>query len=198
MAYVPLKIAPTTPPSVQDFLTQKLDRHFLRPVHALLLAPTPPAGEFHGTIANVLLEVVSGISELTRTRGRSGEKFRWLLVQHYPWADEQVTGADVMTCADLIYSSFRNQFVNALGVDGDGNRLTLAGEGFASEEALTAFEESRVRLFGLARTVELTGGGAILRIRELYWGVRRMIESCTGDVAAMAAAEAYLPRTRYW
>ena len=198
MAYVPLKTAPTTPPAVQDFLTQKLDRHFLRPVHALLLAPAPPVGEFHGTIANVLLDVVSGVSELTRTRGRSGDKFRWLLALHYPWADEQVTGVDVTTCVDLIYSSFRNPFAQALGVDGDGNRLMLAGEGFLSEEALASFEESGVRPSGLSRTVELMGDGARLRIRELYWGVRRMIEACTGDAAAMATAEAHLPAKRYW
>lgn len=199
MAYVPLTTAPTTPARVQRFLTRKVDHHVFIPLHELLLS-TNRHYDTTGLIATMLVNVISGTSVLVKpkpTNAEAGKKFKDLLERYYPFADEKLA-IKPEKAATLVYKHFRNPLAHSLGIGESGEQLKIVRGVFPTEGDLEAFERASERPSLKPTIEEMAGGGVRLRLKPLYWGVRRMIERCTADTAAMAEADQYLAGKMHW
>jgi hypothetical protein len=67
-------------------------------------------------IAQSLLAVISGLSVTLYSRsGKSGERFKGMLIDHFPWSDEPANALKGVSAAEAVYSVFRNPLTHDLG-----------------------------------------------------------------------------------
>jgi hypothetical protein len=91
--YQQLKVDSALPPTVKG-LIQHLDM-LLGDVHAMMRLPLQEEGMTHGcnfAAAVVLLELIGGVSStLFQASGGSGQRYKLLLENYYPWDAEGET-----------------------------------------------------------------------------------------------------------
>ena len=113
MAYTPLSIDPNTPRTVRDFIQVHLDMQF-HDVHCMFRLPLPEHDVRAGcnfAAANTLLSLVSGCSVTLYEQGsqprKSGQFFKGVLGDFYPWSLEPAVGAPKNEAIDLLYNPFQ-------------------------------------------------------------------------------------------
>jgi hypothetical protein len=199
MAYRPLSVDAQTPRMVRDFIRVHLDMQF-HDVHCMLRLPLPEHDLYAGcnfAAANTLLSLVSGCSVTLYHQGsqprKSGEFFRGVLREFYPWDFEPPEGAAKEDSISLLYYQFRNPLAHAFGVqEANQNNLVLTiGKGNHREADIEALEQPTNRPTGLP-TIAATGGSTTLIVEGLYCGVREMVCRLTADKKRMNATERYL------
>jgi hypothetical protein len=206
MAYKPLAPTIALPPHVKR-LMWKLERHYLTPAHALFRLPIPNyriEGQFHFTIANVLLSAVAGLSTtLYAQAGGNGSRFRWLLEHYYPFADEPASAPSKHETAATLWSVFRNPLAHDLGFDIEKKsktpetkylrKLTSSNRGVRglTERMIERLEDHSARPSPTA-TVQIRADATVLYVDIFYWGVRRMAESLFSDSGRVSQAETFL------
>jgi len=187
--YQPLKINTATPEHTRR-LIQHLDM-LLKDVHAMFRLPLKEEGLTAGcnfAAAVFLLEIIGGISTtLFQGTGRSGQKFKTVVQDYYPWDLEG--RPDRAKAAKELYQFFRNPLAHALGMG--GKKGGIGKQGFP-EDQLEKLELSTSA--PLNPTLQSMPAEDILSLSvdSLYWGVRVMITRLTDDIAMMTKTEAYL------
>jgi hypothetical protein len=206
MAYRPLAPTILLPPQIER-LKWKLERHYLTPAHALFRLPIPNyrvEGQFHFTIANVLLSAVAGLSTTVYAQsGGNGSRFRGLLEDYYPFSDEPVGAPSKQVTAATLWSVFRNPLAHDLGFDIEKKcktpqtkylrKLTSSrrGERGLTERMIERLEDHSTRPTQKP-TVQIRADATVLYVDVFYWGVRRMAESILSDSRRVLAAERFL------
>jgi hypothetical protein len=188
--YRPLKISPTITPSIKR-LVQHLDM-LLGDVHSMMRLPLQEEGMTHGcnfAAAVVLLELIGGVSStLFQSTGGSGERYKLVLENYYPWDAEGDT--QPAKAARELYKFWRNPLAHELGISGKKGGIGKAGH---PEDLLEKLELSPAPP---SRTLKFisTENMVHLSVEALYWGTRVMIQRLTEDPKMMKKAEAYLQK----
>jgi hypothetical protein len=204
MSYKSLRIDPKTPPLVKQ-LVKSVEDHFFRDVHTMLRLPEPDHQLTAGcnfAITQVLAAAVSGISvTLYSYTGGSGERFKALLNNFYPWTLEPGNTVTPQAGADVIYSLIRNPLAHDLGLDLEKKRKTkkVLIKRLGTDKGRKGLPENIVeQLEGPTRTVKMSPtvtiltGKTVLLVEAFYWGVRKMIEDLSPDCPRMQAASKFL------
>lgn len=204
MAYRPLAIDPTTPQRVRGVI-QSLENHYFSDVHCMLRLPAPRCRLTAGcnfAIAQVLTAAIGGLSvTLYRRTGGSGQCFKGLLIDYYPWDVEPNNRVTPNEGAEVLYSVIRNPLTHDLGLDLEMKAKTAQvkikrlstkqkTQGLP-ERSFQGLERSDRRL-AMAPTVTVRPDATVVLVEALYWGVRTMVERLTQDRTRMQAAEAFL------
>lgn len=195
MPYHPLDLPPGTPPNAEHIVRTRIDP-LLRQVHAMLLLPVEDAPGLDivckQSVALVLLGVVSGVSEKLYKPPKgmgTGERFKRVLTNYYPWRGEPKTAGT--TCgkeaAETIYKTFRNPLAHTLGISDYPAKFF---RGAATDVKLEKFEKSKTRPRGWNKpTLKKGHGRTTLNIKIFYWGVRRLIWKLLSAQATATADE---------
>ena len=204
MAYRALPLSGVAGPRARD-LIRRLEDHYFRDVHAMLRLPAPDLDISAGcnfAIAQVLASVVSGVSvTLYAQAGSKGQRFKGLLVDYYPWAEETMPERNDAEYAKMIYALFRNPLTHDLGLDLERKHFTQkvvvkrlttkAGTVGHSERGVESLE-SAARPPRLSPLLHLEEGRVVLLVEAFYWGVRKMLLNLSADAARVSAAEKFL------
>jgi len=189
--YQPLKINPATPARARR-LVQHLDT-LLKDVHAMFRLPLQEEGLTSGCNyagAVFLIEIIGGISTtLFRGTGGSGEKFKTVVRDYYPWDLEG--RSDRAQAAKELYIFFRNPLAHALGM---GDKKGGIGKQGFPEDQLEKFELSTSPPLNPTLQSIPAEDTLHLSVDSLYWGIRVMITRLTDDSVMMTKTEAYLSK----
>ena len=209
MAYQPLNVEPSTPPRVKR-LIRILEKQSFKDVHTMLRLPIPNYRlntGCHFAIAHVLLAAVGGISTTLYRRGKeSGEMFKGLLKDYYPWHLEPNQYVSNLKAARIIYEVFRNPLTHDLGLDLSGSsqgikvkvkRLERVNQkGGPTDKWIERLEKDSQRQ-NMSPAVTVQSYKKVLLVEALYWGLRRMVEAMTQDTQLMVRAERFLANKGY-
>jgi hypothetical protein len=174
------------------------------------------------SIARVLLDVISGVSTIFYDSALpSRTRFVRCLQECYPWALEHdyrryPECMKPAPASAMLYDLFRNPFSHALGLDtkiaggtrrstkvvrvvrskpfriGVG-RIVSIGSGYGlSPSLLRELERGKIRPDWVPCTLEKEDDGYTLSTEALYTGVRRMVESMSGEERFATHAAAML------
>ncbi|MEX2650162.1 MAG: hypothetical protein WD673_14215 [Alphaproteobacteria bacterium] len=199
MPFVPLVLPAGTTADDEQLVRDRLDP-LLADVHAMLCLPRRDVEGLEAgcnlSAALTLLDVVSGVSRWlygTPTNfGKSGESFKCLLAEFYPWSEERhIAGAMLgMDAAEALYQGFRNPLAHALGHYAMGEKSPFLGvtikvlkdEHGMRDDELGRIESSVSRspsfVVPTLATDSATPIGRTytkLTVKCLYWGVRRLV-----------------------
>jgi hypothetical protein len=204
MAYRPLAIDHATPPHAKA-LIRALENHYFSDVHAMLRLPDFDHGLLAGcnfAITQVLAAAVSGISvTLYSQNGGSGIRFKGLLKDYYPWAQEPENMVLPQEGANVLYSVIRNPLTHDLGLDLENKRqgqkivikrLTTDNRRKGLPEHFIKELESPNRPSPMSPTVRVLSGKTIVLVEAFYWGVRKMVEKLSRDISRIQSAETFL------
>jgi hypothetical protein len=214
VAFQSLALAPQTPVAVREFIAECVENLFFKDVHTMLRLPQPEHGFAAGcnfAIAHTLLASIGGVSAtLYAHEGRSGELFRGLLRDCYPWSREPGSKVKPEAAATYLYNLFRNPLTHSLGLLTENipastrryvkprkyvvkvKRLNPDGHGLG-KAMIAELEQSSYRPT-MSATLTLEPERKVLLVEALYWGTRCMIETLTHDSARMQAADEFLRR----
>jgi hypothetical protein len=153
-------------------------------------------------ITHVLTTAIGGISTTLYRRGATdGERFKGLLVDHYPWTLEPYQNVSTREAARVVYEVIRNPLTHDLGLDLRGRSKGLQvkvkrwqrpnQKGGMPEKWIENLEAGPSRP-NISSAVTVRSGAQVLLVEALYWGLRRMVEGMTRDAQLMARAEAFL------
>jgi len=189
--YQALKFNPNIPPQVKRVI-QHLDM-LLKDVHAMMRLPLRKEEGLDAgcnfAAAVFLLEIIGGISTtLYQSPGGSGQKFKGLLENYYPWDIEGIT--DKTKASNELYKWLRNPLAHALGIGGKGG---IGKQGFP-EDLLEKLELSTSPPPN--KTLQSISAADMLHLSvdSLYWGMRIMISRLTDDAVMMNKAESFLSK----
>jgi hypothetical protein len=210
--FKPLNLDVACPVRFQEFVSRKLERHFLAPVHEMFRYPLKPKKAetlFEFTIANNLLTVVSGLSTLcykqTSKLGDNRDRFKSTIVDHYPWAEEPSLQFTHDQWASEVYRTYRNSMAHALGVEKKGDRMEFLRIRIRSSDRIRGHSEKKLEAIELSAsrpawsaTLRKDSSRTILHLEGFYWGVRKLIESLSASSARMAIADDYLSKKANW
>jgi hypothetical protein len=190
-------------PAVSAFVTDHLSMQF-GDVRSMMRLPLPDLGIGHAcnfAATAVLCNLVSGVSVslympkspvMMDQKGKkhwvgSGEAFKRLLEDFYPWGKDE----DGKQRARVLYDLFRNPFAHALGVHGKtGYRIVVARlSGGLQEAQLEQLERSATRPAWLPPG--LSGGGNRWSVvaEGLYRDVFHMLWNLARNKTQMTQAE---------
>jgi hypothetical protein len=204
MTYRALAIDQATPPRVKA-LIRALESHYLSDVHTMLRLPDFDRDLMAGcnfAITQVLAAAVSGISvTLYSQNGGSGIRFKGLLKDHYPWAQEPGSMVSSQEGANVIYSVIRNPLTHDLGLDLENKRqgrkivikrLATDNKRKGLPEHFIEQLESPNRPSPMSPTVRVLSGKTVVLVEAFYWGVRQMVEQLSRDISRIQSAETFL------
>lgn len=207
MPYNSLNIDASTPTRVRQLISS-VENHYFSDVHTMLKLPRPDRRLTAGcnfTIAQVLAAAISGLSvTLYAHSGGSGQCFKSLLLDYYPWNREPPSGVTPQRGAETIYGVFRNPLTHDLGLDLEKRAKTpqVKIKRIANKNKTTGLSERQIKLLestihrpSMSPAVAIRVDATVLLVEALYWGVRCMVEALARDGARMARAEAFLART---
>ena len=178
-------------PNVSGFVENHLSMQF-GDVRAMLRLPLPEPGLEHGcnfAVTDRLCSLISGISVtifmpsnlVGGERIGSGETYRQLIENFYPWALTE----DRREAVEVLYDIIRNPFAHSLGVHGRaGYDVNIFKEPLTSDQ-IEDLERSRTHLPGLSRS----GQCWTLDARGFYRDVFHMFWNLTRDEPQMNEAE---------
>lgn len=202
MAYQPLALDPSTPPSVKR-LIDRLERLSFSDVHTMLRLPVRNYRLDAGcnfAIAQVLMTAIGGISTTLYRQGNSdSQRFRGLLRDHYQWQLEPTRDVTANEAARIIYQVFRNPLTHDLGLDLHGHSTGIKvkvkrlqrSQGGLPERWIEKLEKGQNRP-RMSSAVTVRPDAKVLLVEALYWGLRRMVEAMTRDAGLMGRAETFL------
>lgn len=206
MPYKPLDIDPSTPTRVKQ-LIGSVENHYFSDIHTMLKLPRPERRLTAGcnfTIAQVLAAAISGLSvTLYAHSDGSGQRFKSLLVNYYPWNREPPSAVTPQRGAETVYGVFRNPLTHDLGLDLEKRAKTpqVKIKRLASKNKTTGLSERQITLLEstahrprMSAAVTIRPDATVLLVEALYWGTRCMVETITRDSARMATADAFLAR----
>jgi hypothetical protein len=206
MPYTPLTLDPSTPARVRG-LIESIENHYFSDVHTMLKLPRPDRRLTAGcnfAIAQVLAAVVSGLSVTLYTHsGGSGQRFKSLLIDYFPWNREPTTAVTPQRAAETIYEVFRNPLTHDLGLDLAKKARTpqVKIKRLASKDKTTGLSERQLRALEsttarptMSAAVTIRSDATVLLVEALYWGLRCTVEALTRDTARMVSAESFLAR----
>jgi hypothetical protein len=192
-------------PVVSEFVTNHLSMQF-GDVRSMMRLPLPDLRITHAcnfAATAVLCNLISGISvslykpsQATRTNKKgklvwigSGEAFKSLLTEFYPFAQEETRKEG----ANALYDVFRNPFAHALGVHGRTTyAITIArlpsGPGLEETE-LVELESSVPRPEWLPPGLSGSGRTWTLVVEGFYRDVLHMLWNLSKNVGQMTATE---------
>jgi hypothetical protein len=183
-------------PHLLKMLQDAVDLHFddLRTILQLPTAGLNAGCNF--TAAARLFDLISGASVLFyRTSPKkarevygSGEKFRRLLRDRFPWADIEPAVPRV-DAIKVLYDWSRNLLAHSLGIDDGSQAVVLIDKAPMSIERVNELETSSVLPTWTAPAVRLRNGDYVVSVSGLYWGVHRMLHSVFGDATSIGQAE---------
>lgn len=208
MTYQELLLPSTLPPDVRGLIRRQLESQ-LADVHAMFRLPIKGDPGLQGgcnlATTQILLSIVSGVSvtlyqpAALNRRGVSAVLFKNLLIDHYPWEQEQhIAGARLGgDAAEDLYNLFRNPLAHALGVIGPKAnptaRRVVIEKGSFREEDIEATESATSRPFDWENpTLREEGPDLILWAMSFYWGVRTMIQKVAGARAQSNEQSSYI------
>jgi hypothetical protein len=179
-------------------------------VHAMLRLPLGEDGLQAGcnfACVSTLCGLIAGASTILYEQGgASGDRFRGVLNDYYPWRLQPKGGASQAASVAAIYADYRNPLAHAWAVstkevgkypnkriimDGTAKVLGVVKQAL-TEEAVAALEVSTGRAPSWLTPVVVrnAAGGFDLYPHSLYWGTRRMVERLTRDRTRMQQAVA--------
>ena len=200
MAYQSLTIDSSTPKVAEHFIRQHLDIQF-NDIHCMLRLPLPELGLTAGcnfATANSLLALVSGISSLLTdnfdTSGQSGDFFKKILLDYYPWDLQPPERSTKERSIDHLYDYFRNPLVHSLGIKTRGNFLVVVAKNGISETEIEKLEQSHSSPGpAIVYTPIVVKNEQIeqitLNVDNFYWGVREMLKRLSSDTNQMQKTE---------
>lgn len=209
MAYRWLEIG-DAPPRVRRFV-QHIEAAFFHDVHAMLRLPLPQLGidaQQSFAILQTLAAAISGISVVLYKRaGESGELFKSVLEEYFPWEMEPDCNVKAKAAANIIYDVFRNPLAHYSGlqmVRSSGKRQLAArryqvvvkrrigrsGSGH-SEEWIEELEKA-IQRPSMGPTLRSESTKKVLLVEGLYWGTRQLILRLLADGTRAAKAERFL------
>lgn len=198
--------------AVRHFVARTIEDLYFSDIHAMLRLPLPEEGVIAGqnfAITQVLMAVVSGVSiTLYHNTGESGDLFKAVVEEFFPWDEEPSNDVEPKAAAGIIYDVFRNPLTHAGGlfVDWRNNQRYLVQKSYVvkvkrrltkdkttghTEEWIEALETASVRP-EMGPTLKVTQDKKVLLVEGLYWAVRRMIQKLTYNSERMANAERML------
>ena len=221
MAYQHLDINLTNWPRVEAFVGA-LEGRYLVDVHHMLRLPLKNMGVGGGcnfSAAHTLLAAVSGVSTTlyTQRKGRYHAAFTDLLVDFYPWDDEDkapLTKSQKHDVAEALWEEFRGALTHhaghpmgwdkvnkqwapaALGYNLVIKRWTKQNGNGLSESKLRILETSKPWPFPqmMTGTLVVDQNAKVLKVERFYWGVRQMVERIACSPPHMRRAEKYFSR----
>ena len=178
-------------PAVLNFVTNHLDMQF-DDVRGMMKLPLPKIGITGGcnfAAAGILCNLISGISVVLYTPKKkkmgSGEKFKSLLEDFYPWEP----GEKKEDKSKVIYDFIRNPLAHSLGVSKKGSFKVFIKKGPLTEAKLQKIEKSSVRPNWVPQTVTSDPKGYVVSMGGLYWGVLNLVRRLAQDTKQMQKAE---------
>jgi hypothetical protein len=202
MAYQPLALDPSTPPSVKK-LIDRLEGLSFSDVHTMLRLPVRNYRLDAGcnfAIAQVLMTAIGGISTTLYRQGKTdSERFRGLLRDHYQWQLEPTHDVAPDEAARIVYQVFRNPLTHDLGLDLHGRSTGIKvkvkrlqrSQGGLTELWIEKLERGPTRP-RMSSAVTVRSDAKVLLVEALYWGLRRMVEAMTRDAQLMSHADTFL------
>lgn len=200
MSYQQLTLDTKTPAVVEHFVRQHLDMQF-HDIHCMLRLPLPEIGLNAGcnfAIANSLLALISGISSLLTdnfdTSGQSGDLFKKILLDYYPWDLQPPEKSTKERSVDHLYDYFRNPLAHSLGIKTKGNFLVVIAKNGLSETEIERLEQSQSSPGPAIVYTPITVKNEqieqiTLNVANLYWGVREMLKRLSNDTNQMQKTE---------
>lgn len=183
MRYVSLKVDPSIPTRVRDVI-RRLEDPYLRDVRCMLRLPVPNYRLIVGcnfAISQVLTGAIGGLSTTLYRHSRyKGERFKGLLVDHYPWTCASGNIVSPTHAAEVIYSLVRNPLTHNLGLDLEkkaktgtvllkrlGTKINGRSRGL-SERSIERLESTDQR-FATSPTVGVRTDATVVLVQALYW-----------------------------
>lgn len=212
MTYRRLQLNAATPAAVRHFIKRTIEDLYFSDIHAMLRLPLPSQGIVAGqnfAITQVLMAVVSSVSiTLYDSKGESGELFKSVVEEFFPWDEEPSNDVPPKAAAGIIYDVFRNPLTHAGGlfVDWREDQRFLVQKSYAvkvkrrqtqdkttghTEEWIEALEVASSRP-DMGPTLKVEKAKKVLLVEGLYWCVRHMIQKLTENSERMAGAERML------
>ena len=135
-------------PNVSDFVEEHLSMQF-GDVRAMLRLPLPEPGLEHGcnfAVTDRLCSLISGISVTIFMPSNlvggehigSGETYRQLIENFYPWA----LTVDRREAVEVLYNIIRNPFAHSLGVHEQSDYIVNVQKGPLTSEQIEDLETS--------------------------------------------------------
>jgi hypothetical protein len=178
-------------PEVLNFATNHLDMQF-NDVRGMMKLPLPAIGITGGcnfAAAAILCNLISGISVVLYTPKRrkagSGEKFKSLLGDFYPWEP----GEKKAEKSKAIYDLVRNPLAHSLGVLKKGSLPLSIKKGALTEARLQELENASVRPNWVPLAVTGNSRAYVLSVVGLYWGVFDLVRRLAQSTKQMQQAE---------
>jgi len=186
-------------PRLKQLLADHIDMQF-EDVRVLLGLPQPGShvgGNF--ATAALLFNIISGASvafyntswkALKGKAGGSGERFRGVLSNHFPFAEITIPKK---TTIDVFYKYSRNPLAHSFGLGGPKAIEVHIAKNALTPKRITELEDSpTLPIWSRAALTETgiqPGPSYRLGISGLYWGVHRMLQSVFQDGTQAAAAD---------
>lgn len=206
MPYRPIGRPTVRSPKVERLIC-KLERHYLKPTHAMLRLPVPNyrlVDPCHFALAHLLLAAIAGVSTTLYSRtGGNGYRFKQVLIDYYPFPLESGNTLSPQQAADTLWSVFRNPLAHDLGYDLEkkANTPKVKVSRVLRKRKTRGLTEKEIEALEITSscptlepTLSIRSDATVLRIDTLYWGVRRMLENLLADVNRVQAAETLLPQ----
>jgi len=184
---------------LQQLLANHIDMQF---EDVRLLLRLPRKGSSVGAnfaTAAVLFNIISGASvafyntswkALKGKAGGSGERFRGVLSNHFPFAEITIPKK---TTIDVFYKYSRNPLAHSFGLGGPKAIEVHIAKNALTPKRITELEDSpTLPIWSRAALTETgiqPGPSYRLGISGLYWGVHRMLQSVFQDGTQAAAAD---------
>jgi len=212
VAYQRLVLDPAAPSAVRHFVERTIEDLYFSDVHAMLRLPLPDKNIMAGqnfSLTQVLMAVIGGVSTtLYDTKGKSGELFRGVVEEFFPWEEEPSNDMPPKAAAGIIYNVFRNPLTHAGGLFMDlrDEQRFLEQKNYSvkimrclsenntighPEEWIEALERATKRP-DMSPMLRIEKDKKVLLVEGLYWCVRRMIQKLSANSARMARAERFL------
>lgn len=194
---------------LKRLLAEHVDMQFIDLRTMLRLPAADLTGGCNLAAASFLLNVIAGSSvcfyrtsaDVFKARGDRSDRFKDLLRDFYPWADEAI---DKRAAIDILYYAARNPLVHSLGLDAPPLDAHVSREISLAKRALTVAEigelEGNATRPAWARQTIVAGraeSGAdtfAISVPTLYWGVHRMLHSLFADPGHASEADAVAER----
>ncbi len=178
-------------PAVLNFVTNHLDMQF-NDVRGMMKLPLPEIGITGGcnfAAAAILCNLISGISVVLYTPKRrkagSGEKFKGLLEDFYPWE----SGEKKAEKSKAIYDLVRNPLAHSLSVPKKGSLPLSIQKGPLTEARLEELENASVRPNWVPLAVTGNSRAYVLSVVGLHWGVFDLVRRLAQNTKQMQQAE---------
>ena len=182
-------------PNVSDFVEKHLSMQF-GDVRAMLRLPLPEPGLEHGcnfAVTDRLCSLISGISVtifmpsnlVGGERIGSGETYRQLIENFYPWALTE----DRREAVEVLYNIIRNPFAHSLGVHEQSGYIVNVRKGPLTPEQIEDLERSRTQPSRRPPGLSRSGQCWTLDARGFYRDVFHMFWNLVRDEQQMNEAE---------